>query len=199
MPYGFRYVALRKTEVAGTRNARVVPFIVPYGRIIPAPAFQFTVLEVPTDDTQTSTYLVVHGNAPISEDKILELLGLDNADYYDRKTGNFLGSWSNSFGQSRERMLESWTGLRGVEVEDATIALSQGALYDRSKEHLVPADQAVMRVRRVLLDSVRRTIDNKPPLGVGIDLSQVAARDAELQDGAAWQDLVSPNRTPVVA
>src|SRR5882672_2733036 len=118
-PYGFHYVALRKTDAAGTRNARVVPFIVPYGRIIPALAFQFTVLEVPTDDTHTSTYLIVHGNAPISEEKILELLGLDNADYYDRKTGNFLGNWSNSFGQSRERMLESWTGLRGVEVEDA--------------------------------------------------------------------------------
>ena len=195
--YGFHYVALRKTDAAGTRNARVVPFIVPYGRIIPAPAFQFTVLEVPTDDTHTSTYLVVHGNAPISEEKILELLGLDNPDYYDRSTGNFLGNWSNSFGQSRERMLESWTGLRGVEVEDATIALSQGSLYDRSKEHLVPADQAVMRVRRVLLESVKRTMDNKAPLGVGIDLSQVAARDAELQDGAAWQELVPSNRASV--
>jgi nitrite reductase/ring-hydroxylating ferredoxin subunit len=193
-PYGFHYVALRKTDSTQSRNARVVPFIVPYGRIIPAPAFQFTVLEVPVDDTHTSTYLVVHGNAPIFEDKILELLGLDNPDYYDRGTCNFLGSWSNSFGQSRERMIDSWTGLRGVEVEDATIALSQGSLYDRSKEHLVPADQAVMRVRRVLLDSVRRVMDSKPPLAVGIDLSAVVARDAELAEGTAWQQLVPSNR-----
>ena len=193
-PYGFHYVALRKTDSTAKRNARVVPFIVPYGRIIPAPAFQFTVLEVPVDDTHTSTYLVVHGSAPIAEDKILELLGLDDAAYYDRKTGNFRADWSNSFGQSRERMLDSWTGLRGVEVEDATIALSQGALYDRSKEHLVPADQAVMRVRRVLLDSVRRSMDSRSPIGVGVDLSQVVARDAELQEGVSWQDLVPSNR-----
>jgi phthalate 4,5-dioxygenase len=193
-PYGFHYVALRKTDSTAKRNARVVPFIVPYGRIIPAPAFQFTVLEVPVDDTHTSTYLVVHGSAPIAEEKILELLGLDAAAYYDRKTGNFLADWSTSFGQSRERMLDSWTGLRGVEVEDATIALSQGALYDRSKEHLVPADQAVMRVRRTLLASVRRSMENQPPIGVGVDLSQVVARDAELQEGASWQDLVPSNR-----
>jgi phenylpropionate dioxygenase-like ring-hydroxylating dioxygenase large terminal subunit len=192
--YGFHYVAMRKTEQANVKNARVVPFIVPYGRIIPAPAFQFTVLEVPQDDTHTSTYLVVHGQAPVSQSKILELLGLDNPLYYDRTTHNFLADWSNTFGQSRERMIESWTGLRGVEVEDATIALSQGPLYDRSKEHLVPADQAVMRVRRVMLDSVKRVAENKPPLGVGLDLRRVVALDAELAEGSVWQDLVPSNR-----
>ena len=192
--YGFHYVAMRKTDQANLKNARVVPFIVPYGRIIPAPAFQFTVLEVPQDDTHTSTYLVVHGKAPVSENKILELLGLDNPQYYDRATHNFLADWSNTFGQSRERMIESWTGLRGVEVEDATIALSQGPLYDRSKEHLVPADQAVMRVRRVMLDSVKRVAENKPPLGVGLDLRRVVALDADLAEGSVWQDLVPSNR-----
>jgi len=198
-PYGFHYVAMRKTDKANLKNARVVPFIVPYGRIIPAPAFQFTVLEVPQDDTHTSTYLIVHGKAPVSEGKILELLGLDNPQYYDRATNNFLANWSSSFGQSRERMVDSWTGLRGVEVEDATIALSQGPLYDRSKEHLVPADQAVMRVRRVMLDSVKRLGENKPPIGVGVDLRRVVALDADIAEGAAWQDLVPSNRDTAVA
>ncbi len=193
-PYGFHYVALRKTDKPNIKNARVVPFIVPYGRIIPAAALQFTVLEVPEDDTHTSTYLIVHGDVRVSEEKILELLGLDDARYYDRKTCNFLGSWADTFGQSRARMTENWTGLRGVEVEDATIGLSQGPYYDRSKEHLVPADQAVVRVRRVLLDSVKRVLNDKPPIGVGIDLSTVRAQDGELEEGAKWQDLVSERR-----
>jgi len=198
-PYGFHYVALRKTDRANIKNARVVPFIVPYGRIIPAAALQFTVLEVPQDDTHTSTYLVVYGEVPASEEKILEMLGLDDPRYYDRKTCNFLGSWADTFGQSRARMLENWTGLRGVEVEDATIGLSQGPLYDRSKEHLVPADQAVMRVRRVLLDSVKRVMDNQPPVGVGVDLRGVGACDAELPDGAPWQDLLPSHREAAAA
>ncbi|MBN3785545.1 Rieske 2Fe-2S domain-containing protein [Burkholderia sp. Ac-20353] len=192
--FGFHYAALRKTDDPKVRNARVVPFIVPYGRIIPAPAFLFTVLEVPADDTHTSTFLIVHGDSPITEDKIIELLGLDNPDYYDRKNCTFTASWANNFGQSRALMQESWTGLRGVEVEDATIGLSQGPLYDRSREHLVPADQAVVRVRRVLLESVKRASQNQQPAALGLDLTGVSACDTQVEDGIAWQDLVPSHR-----
>lgn len=197
--FGFHYVALRKTDAPGVRNARVVPFIVPYGRIIPAPAFQFTVLEVPEDDTHTSTYIVVHGDAPVSEEKIIELLGLNDCTYYDRKNCTFTASWTDTFGQNRELMKESWTGLRGVEVEDATIGLSQGPLYDRSREHLVPADQAVVRVRRVLLDSIKRVTQNQQPPALGLDLRGVSACDRQLEDGVAWQELLPSHRQVVAA
>ncbi|MFM0173292.1 Rieske 2Fe-2S domain-containing protein [Paraburkholderia sediminicola] len=197
--FGFHYVALRKTDDPGVRNARVVPFIVPYGRIIPAPAFQFTVLEVPEDDTHTSTYIVVHGDAPVAEEKIIELLGLNDPTYYDRKNCTFTASWTDTFGQDRELMKESWTGLRGVEVEDATIGLSQGPLYDRSREHLVPADQAVVRVRRVLLDSIKRVTQNQQPPALGLDLRGVSACDRQLEDGVAWQELLPSHRQVVAA
>ncbi|MFM0264984.1 Rieske 2Fe-2S domain-containing protein [Paraburkholderia sediminicola] len=197
--FGFHYVALRKTEDPTVRNARVVPFIVPYGRIIPAPAFQFTVLEVPADDTHTSTYIIVHGDAPVTEEKIIELLGLNDPRYYDRKNCSFTASWADTFGQNRELMKENWTGLRGVEVEDATIGLSQGPLYDRSREHLVPADQAVVRVRRALLDSIKRVMENQQPPALGLDLRGVSACDRQLEDGAAWQDLLPAHRKTVTA
>ncbi len=188
--FGFHYVALRRTSDPKFKNARVVPFIVPYGRVIPAPAFQFTVLEVPADDTHTSTYLIVHGTTPITESKILELLGLDDLQYYDPKTCYLTMNPRNRFGQSRERMQESWTGLRGVEIEDAAIALSQGPLYDRAKEHLVPADQAVVRVRRTLLASVKRVMNGEAPLGVGLDLRGVSACDSQMEEDGVWQELV---------
>jgi phthalate 4,5-dioxygenase oxygenase subunit len=197
--FGFQYVALRKTHKPGVRNARVVPFIVPYGRIIPAPAFLFTVLEVPKDDTHTSTYIVVHGETPITEEKIIELLGLNDPRYYNRKDCTFTASWADTFGQNRELMKENWTGLRGVEVEDATIGLSQGPLYDRSREHLVPADQAVVRVRRVLMESVKRVMEDKRPAALGLDLRGVSACDAQLEDGANWQDLLPSHRQTVEA
>ncbi len=194
--FGFQYVALRKTDNPDVKNARVVPFIVPYGRVIPSPAFQFTVLEVPQDDTNTSTYIIVHGSSPVTEEKIVDLLGLDDTRYYDRKTCLFTANWADAFGQSRERMKENWTGLRGVEVEDAAIALSQGALYDRSKEHLVPSDRAVVRVRRILLDSVRRVMDHLDPVGVGVDLTTVGACDASLPVGGSWRALM-PGHKPL--
>lgn len=197
--FGFQYVALRKTQEEGVKNARVVPFIIPYGRIIPAPAFLFTVFEVPEDDTHTSTYIVVHGNAPVSEDKIIELLGLDDTRYYNRKSCAYTSTWADNFGQDRERMKENWTGLVGVEVEDATIALSQGPLYDRSKEHLVPADQGVVRVRRALLNAVKVAAENGTPPGVGLDLRGVSACDVQMKDGALWQDLLPTHRETATA
>ncbi|AQV97878.1 (2Fe-2S)-binding protein [Cupriavidus necator] len=196
--FGFHYVALRKTDTPRVQNARVVPFIVPYGRIIPAPAYQFTVLEVPADDTHTSTFLVIHGKEPVNEERIIELLGLNDPMYYNRKTCTFTASWTNSFGQDRAYMKESWTGLRGVEVEDAAIGLSQGPLYDRSREHLVPADQAVTRVRRVMLEAVRRAGEGGPLRALGLDLRGVSACDADLEEGSAWQDLLPSHReTPL--
>ncbi len=192
--FGFQYVALRECGKPGVKNARVVPFIVPYGRVIPAPAFQFTVLEVPEDDTHTSTYIIVHGQAPVTDEKIIELLGLDDTRYYNRQSCAFHATWADAFGQNRDRMKENWSGLRGVEVEDAAIALSQGALYDRSHEHLVPADQAVVRVRRVLLESVRKTQSGLPPTGLGLDLTGVAACDKDIAVDDPWQDLIPSHR-----
>ena len=196
--FGFHYVAFRRMDEPGVRNARVVPFILPYTRIIPAPAVQFTVFEVPADDTHTNTYLVIHGNSALHAEKFIELLGLNDPRYYDRSDFKFKATWADSFGQNRARMEESWTGLTGVEVEDATIALSQGPFYDRSKEHLVPADRAVVRVRRLMLDTVKRVRDKLDPVGVGVDMSEVGACDAQLPDGQPWQALM-PGHRPLKA
>ena len=106
---------------------------------------------------------------------------------------------ADNFGQNRQGMNESWTGLRGVEVEDATIALSQGPFYDRSKEHLVPADQAVVRVRRTLLNAIKLAAENGTPPGVGLDLRGVSACDAPLKDGELWQDLLPTHRDSAAA
>ncbi|MDB6001602.1 MAG: Phthalate 4,5-dioxygenase [Rhizobacter sp.] len=195
--FGFHYAAFRSLGAGapeGRRNCRVVPFILPYTRIIPAPAFLFTVFEVPADDTHTHTYIVVHGNAPVTQDKIIQLLGLDDARYFSKETCEFTATWKDRFGQNRQRMSESWTGLVGVEVEDASIALSQGPLYDRSKEHLVPADRAVVRVRRLLLDSVKRVDAGGDPVGVGVDLSRVGACDANVLPTDRWQALMPGHR-----
>ena len=60
----------------------------------------------------------------------------------------------------------SWSGLPGITVEDAVIQLSQGAILDRSKENLVPADAAIVRARRLLLESVQRVSRGQDPIGL---------------------------------
>jgi phthalate 4,5-dioxygenase len=189
--YGFHYAAMRRGSGPDgqpvVKNIRVVPLIMPYGRIIPAPSFFFHVFEVPDGDYATSTYIVVHGYAPVNREKIIALLGLDDERYWNRKTLDFEGTWADHFGQNRDAMTRDWSGLGGVEKEDAIMSLSMGPMFDRTREHLVAADQAVVRLRRRLLDSVRALEAGEEPLGLAMeDLTNLSVTsDAPLD--RPWQ------------
>jgi phthalate 4,5-dioxygenase oxygenase subunit len=97
--------------------------------------------------------------------------------------------------QDRDRMHENWSGFSGIEQEDAVIAVSMGPVVDRTKEYLVAADQAVVYLRRRLLDSVRRVEGGGDPIGVSIaDYTQLRALvDTVIDWTTRWQD-VTPSR-----
>ena len=62
---------------------------------------------------------------------------------------------------------ESWAGIAGVNNEDAAVQESMGKLYDRSKEHLGTSDVAVIRMRRLMIESARRLArTGESPLGL---------------------------------
>jgi phthalate 4,5-dioxygenase len=63
-------------------------------------------------------------------------------------------------GEQRHR---SFTGVRGVAEQDAMIQESQGAIADRTREHLTPTDAAVGRFRRLLLAGAKALADGREP------------------------------------
>jgi len=195
--FGFYYAAFRQAADADpTINVRVVPFIMPSTRIIPAPSQLYTVFETPADDETTSTYIVIHGKAPVDRARVKVLLGLDDARYWSEEDCDFKPTWADRFGQDRKRMTENWSGLRGVEQEDAIISLSMGPIFDRSKEHLVPADRAVVRVRQRLLEAARTVEQGGDPVGVGVDLADVGAPDVNVAQDTNWRTIVPHHGIP---
>lgn len=195
-PFGFHYAAIRQVEgneADGKRNIRVVPIIMPSTRIIPSPAVQFIIFEVPINDTRTATFAASYrlDGAPVDQWKLNEMSGRHNPELFDEKTHRYIGTWENRFGQDRARMSDDWSGIKGVVMEDMAMAMSQGAIADRSTEHLVPADQAVVRCRRQLLESARRVADGGDPIGVEVDVSTIRAIDATVPGNVRWQDLVT--------
>jgi phthalate 4,5-dioxygenase oxygenase subunit len=191
--FGFYYSAFRTPGEAGGEsgrtNVRVVPFIMPSTRIIPSPVTGFTVFETPMDDESTSTYIVVSGEVPIERAKILTILGLDDPRFYSEKDGNWHQTWDTNMGQDRSRMTENWSGLGGVQQEDAAMSLSMGAIVDRTEEHLVPADLAVVSLRRILMSAAKAVAAGGDPLGANTNLSDVRAVDRTVSDGKAWRKL----------
>ncbi|VTU13179.1 Phthalate 4,5-dioxygenase oxygenase subunit [Variovorax sp. SRS16] len=188
--FGFHYAGIRRTGQEGMTNVRVVPLFLPYGRMIPLPGFESTILEVPLDDFNTSTYLVdLSVDAPISVEARLKRSGFGPHNY---RGYNFIVDKAQHYGQDRVAMREkrSWTGLEGLTQEDATVTVSQGSIYDRSTEHLVSSDAAVVRLRRRLMQAVEVCMAGGDPPGALVeDMTGVRCVDQNLELGRSWRAL----------
>jgi phthalate 4,5-dioxygenase oxygenase subunit len=201
--YGYHYVAKRKgpTQKDGspTHSIRITPVIFPTCRIIPSPSYQFFVFEIPQSDHRTSTYLISHGPRPVERSEILRIMGLDDDRFWNEKNCEFNASWDNHLGQNREAMKQSWSGYSGIEQEDVILAISMGPIIDRTKEHLVAADRAIVHLRARLLESIRLVKAGGDPIGVNIrDYTNVVAlADTVITPDASWQAWV-PNNMGIV-
>jgi hypothetical protein len=106
-------------------------------------------------------------------------------------------SRENRYLQDRRAMRERhhFTGLPSFTQEDAAVAISSGAIRDRTKESLSIADVAIGRLYRVLLKCARHG-----PVGLEpqTDLAGVVGVEAALPEGQAWQSLV-PRHKRLVA
>jgi phthalate 4,5-dioxygenase oxygenase subunit len=125
--------------------------------------------------------------------KVLTILGLNDPRYWSEQDCTFRADWSTGFWQDRARMQTSWTGFTGLEQEDAVISLSMGPVFDRSIEHLVPADRAVNSLRKLLLQAADR-LEKGGTLTLPEDLTDVGAPDVFLRkaERSKWREL-APN------
>ncbi|HMN80757.1 MAG TPA: Rieske 2Fe-2S domain-containing protein [Burkholderiaceae bacterium] len=187
--FGFQIGGIRTPpgETGSRRYVRVLPVFMPYGRIIPFRDFSTWVFEMPQDDEHTSTYLVDAGpDVPLSRDARLKRSGLTSPLFY--KDNQFTANWSNRLGQDREAMRKgSWSGFHGISQEDAIMGLSAGPIVDRSTEHLVPADAAIARLRKTLLEQVEVTQSGGTPKGADIaDLTRMRGFQTDWDIATHW-------------
>lgn len=200
--FGFHYAAFRQANrTDGTidpereRHVRVYPYLMPTIRFIPAARVLFTVFEVPADDVTTTTFIVVHGDAPVSRDHLKTILGLSDPTYWSDEDNLFRANWSNGMGQDRSRMTSHWTGLDGVAFEDAVMGVAAGPVVDRTREHLIAADAPVVRVRRLLLEAADTVERGGMPRGSQYaDCTALNAPDLMIEPGTTWQSLVPQHR-----
>ncbi len=203
---GFQFAALREAVTRSQTGyyTRTFSYVVPYLTVIPRGAWAFV---VPVDDCRTHYFMVYAGSDIMSVEDVLKFQG------FDRATGNATqGSHSavayvapkpeERWRQDRDRMGgvmgasfdpeqgESYSGIEGVLMEDFAISAAMGTVVDRAKEHLVPADIGVIRMRRVLLDAIASVENGGDPVGVdATSSSTVSAADGFLPVDTPWQTL----------
>jgi len=103
------------------------------------------------------------------------------------------GRRSSNYG-NREAMRNgsSHSGIVGANIQDIAVEESMGPIYDRSREHVVPADRAVIRARRLLFECMRRGERGEDPIGAfpATYLSRLSAPDQNISANDRWQTLV---------
>ena len=205
--FGFHYCAIRELAAAAegpTFNARIVPSALPYFRIIPffENAFNIAVLEVPLDDFETANYMITYSETQeLDRDEILQFHGL-RPPFYDEATCDIRLDWADGLGQDRTIMQSNWSGYPGVQLEDFAMSTSLGTGLDRTKEHLVASDKAVVRLRHRVLEAIQLNENGEDPFAVMCaDMTHVSGCDRNYRSGERWQDFVPDHQRldPVAA
>lgn len=198
-PYGFCYAAIRKPikNADTTKYVRITAFAAPFTAFIPPfDEFTGTQIFVPVDDHHTTFYYIQQAHKrPASQENwrkaVFARVGVDLDENY-RKVRNR----QNNYLQDRDAMKrgESFSGIEGVPTQDMAMQETMGPIMDRTKEHLGTSDVAIIRMRRIMLKSVREfQEEGQDPVGLedpALDHSKIRAIEQMMPIDSPWEDLL---------
>ena len=132
-------------------------------------------------------------DGPLTEEDRFER-GLGNGPMHvDPVTFRSKASRANNYMLDRlVQKEESYTGIDGINVQDRAIQESMGRIVDRSKEHLGPADKAIIQARKLLREAVKAVETGVTPAGLGTTYYALRAHEAVLPREADWRHEMTP-------
>jgi len=153
---------------------------------------------VPIDDGTTIVYNWVYTrkSAPLSDEDRLERAIGNGPEHVDQTTFRSKANRQNDYLIDREvQRTESFTGIDGINLQDRAVQESMGPIVDRSKEHLGPADKAIIQMRRLLRQAVKTVEEGGTPAGVGPSYYNLRAALEVLPRDADWRAILAPDIT----
>jgi len=199
--YGYQYVGIRdlgETE----RHVRTYHFILPFHQIRafsndPGHSADAGHIWVPIDDENAMVYNWQYSRAAPLTDEDREERNLGNGPLHvDQTTFRSQANRQNDYLIDRAvQRTESFTGIDGINVQDRAIQESMGRIVDRSKEHLGPADKAIIQMRRLLRQAVKTVEEGGTPAGVGPSYYRLCGALDVLPRDADWRRILAPDIT----
>ncbi len=190
-PYGFRVAAIRDIG-EGKNYVRINNFVMPWYAVIcpPGEGEPSTVFfSTPVDDTTHRAWFV-HFNSGQRLGMTAMSATPDSWNFPPLPPGPAEENW----GQDRVLMARGhFSGFpQHLATEDFAMFISQGPVYDRSKEQLCSSDGAVLKVRHILSEAVREyAAGQKPKLAESTEADYASARSigAEVSAEQNWREL----------
>jgi phthalate 4,5-dioxygenase oxygenase subunit len=167
--FGVRIFTDRKVGDTGTKILRLTNFVMPNACAIGG--FEASLgrggtsmfWHVPIDDTHHwRMEFTFHSKKALPREIMSQIYSAEQLPGgYSRRNAQ------NRYLQNRDEMNRSYLGMgRNFPTHDLFVTESQGPILDRTKEHLVSSDIAIVRTRRLMLAAIRDIAAGKEPIGV---------------------------------
>jgi phthalate 4,5-dioxygenase oxygenase subunit len=194
--WGTMYAAYREAE-PDTTYWRVAHFMFPFWTIPPDGAFADHIIArawVPMDDTHTMFFHCswkknTPGLRKLKDGSQIPGATISN-DYLPNDTSWF-GRWRLRANADNDYMIEresqrtdSFSGIRGIHLQDQAMTESMGGIVDHTFEHLAPSDLMITRTRRRIIQAVRANAHGH---------AAPAVDTPEKYQGARGGDFLAPN------
>jgi nitrite reductase/ring-hydroxylating ferredoxin subunit len=206
MPTDFGFVVATGREPAnGPVMWNINVMLMPFHKIISSIPHAAHVW-APIDDENTMLYSVnFHPSRPLTEQDLAR-----ETSWRGIHTENIPGTdhairnKDNDYLIDRELQAsgQSYTGMKGLGTQDCAIQESMGAIAERSVEHLLPCDAAIIKIRKLLLQTLTDHAAGKTLPGMQPESYRVRSARLELPKGAPLGDLLERSvraETPVAA
>jgi hypothetical protein len=160
--YGLRIYTLRDAG-RDKRYLRVTNFVMPNLSVFGGSSVGYGYSihwHVPIDDTSHWKYIFAFSREKPLDDFMRTRSRVElTADYRLTRNG------SNRYQQDRDSMkTQTFTGMGlNFQAHDAFATESQGPVQDRTAEHLVTSDKAIVAARKLLLNAMKDAKDGRDP------------------------------------
>jgi len=196
-------IAARRKDGAGGNYVRVNQYLMPFWTLVP-PQKQYPELSghawVPIDDHHTLAIMFSYTpDQPFYE----KTRNLFKDGYKGRETGHhtivayeerpitdpYPKYWSR-YNRKNAYQYTYEDGMPGLWLEDAACQSGVAPIYDRTKEHLGTTDTGIARVRRLLLEAVRKNSQGEVPVSAKHgQLFMKRAISITIPEGGDWEKL----------
>lgn len=189
-PYGLRFAAVRHLST-GEQLVRVKPFAMPFYTVVPElpSGDRLWHAWVPVNDHRTIMwYLWYNEERPVDPTVFASQFGLDLATLDpDNIRAGF--SRENAWGQDRGEMRDgrSFSGIRGLVMQDIAVQESMGPIVDRSRENPGRSDTGIIATRRYLLKALKQHALGQRAPGVDADYGQVRSAALTVPADCDWR------------
>ena len=197
--WGYQYAGIRPLgddEI----HIRTYHFVLPFHQIRPHQIHKGLEavaghIWVPMDDGNTMVYNWHHSTTdePLDDEDRLERRSGNGPEHVDQTTFRSKANRQNNYLLDRQvQRTETFTGIDGINTQDRGIQESMGPIVDRSKEHLGPADKAIIQARRLLLQAIKTVGDGGTPCGINPSYYTLRASEGVLPRDANWRKALTP-------